>query len=63
VHHKPLVEGTDDKRKSQGMALFITLCGEMYLVIRDESRAVCFFSSYFFWDGGLLETLQEDRRK
>ena len=47
LHHKPLVEGTDNKRKSQGMALFITLCGEMYLVIRDESCAVCFFLLLF----------------
>jgi hypothetical protein len=42
LHHKPLVEGTDNKRKSQGMALFITLCGEVYLVIRDESCSAFF---------------------
>lgn len=52
LYHKPLVEGTNNKRKSQGMALFITaLCGEMYLVIRDESCAVRFFF-FYCWDGG-----------
>lgn len=33
LHHKPLIEGTNNKRKSQGMALFIAFCGEMKAVL------------------------------
>lgn len=62
-HPASLNLGTNNRWKSQGIALLITFCGEMYLVIWDESCVVCRGFFVLLLRQRLLETLQDVQRK